>query len=242
MGLMGRAALRSCCSFRRANIPPVARCRQSYEYRHFRYSHALLAQARGRPCAVRRLPAPLRPARGAARALLRARAKPKRDRAIYVWPFERLLRGPDREEAAQPFPARHAGAVVRHGRLQPCLQVLPELGHEQVARNGHARRLRFPRRACVGGARPRLRQRRLHVQRSDRVHGVRDRRRAGLSRSGREDRRGDRRLHVSGASRRFLSVDRRRQRGPEGIHRALLSQGLRIGARAGARYAPLPEA
>ena len=239
---MGRAALRYCRPYRRANIPPVARRRQSYEYRHFRYSHALLAAARRWPRAVRRVPAPLRAARGAARALLRAGAKPRRDRAIYVWPFERFLRGPDREEAAEPFPARHAGAVVRHGRLQPCLQVLPELGHEQVARNGHACRLRVPRRTCVGGARPRLCQCRLHLQRSDSLHGVRDRRRAGLSRGGREDRRGDRRLHVRGASRRFLSVDRRRQRRPEGIHRALLSQGLRIGTRAGARYARLPEA
>ena len=46
---------------------------------------------------------------------------------------------PDREEAAESFPAGHLGAVVRHRRLQSRLQVLPELGHEQVARDGHAR-------------------------------------------------------------------------------------------------------
>ena len=34
-------------------------------------------------------------------------------------PLERLLRRSDREEAAQPLPARHRGPVVRHGRLQP---------------------------------------------------------------------------------------------------------------------------
>ena len=56
-----------------------------------------------------------------------------------------------REEAAQPLPAGHAGAVVRHRRLQPRLPVLPELGHLQVARG----RPRSPRRRRRAGGRPR---------------------------------------------------------------------------------------
>ena len=70
-----------------------------------------------------------------------------------------------------------SGAVVRHGGLQPGLQVLPELGHEQVARDGHARRLGLPGGARGDGAAARLRQRRVHLQRSDHLPGVRDRRR-----------------------------------------------------------------
>ena len=38
-----------------------------------------------------------------------------------------------------------AGALVRHGRLQPGLQVLPELGHHHVARGRHAGRRRVAR-------------------------------------------------------------------------------------------------
>ena len=40
-----------------------------------------------------------------------------------------------------------------------------------------------------------------------------------------QDRRGDRRLHVPGASCRVLSLDGRRQRGPEGIHGAISIAG-----------------
>ncbi|MCK7497974.1 MAG: hypothetical protein MZW92_50065 [Comamonadaceae bacterium] len=36
---------------------------------------------------------------------------------------------PDREEAAQPLLSRQQRALLRHRRLQPGLQVLPELGH-----------------------------------------------------------------------------------------------------------------
>ena len=56
-------------------------------------------------------------------------------------PLVRVLRRPDREEAAQPLPSRLGGAVVRHRRLQPRLQVLPELGHLEVARDRHADRI-----------------------------------------------------------------------------------------------------
>src|SRR5207253_6232415 len=49
-------------------------------------------------------------------------------------PLLRLLHRSDREEAAQSLSPRHAGALLRHGRLQPDLQVLPELGHFESAR------------------------------------------------------------------------------------------------------------
>jgi hypothetical protein len=47
-----------------------------------------------------------------------------------LWALQRILHRPDRKEAAQPFSARHGGAVLRHGRMQSRVQVLSELGHE----------------------------------------------------------------------------------------------------------------
>ena len=69
----------------------------------------------------------------------------RRDRAHDLRPLERVLRRPDREEAAQPLPAGDAGALVRDGRLQPRLPVLPELGHLEVARRRHPRGRRLAR-------------------------------------------------------------------------------------------------
>src|SRR5439155_3224516 len=71
---------------------------------------ALLARARRRPHPVRPLPALLRAPRGPARLLLRPRAREGPDRPHHLRPLERVLRRSDREEAAQPFPARHVGA------------------------------------------------------------------------------------------------------------------------------------
>ena len=101
-----------------------------------RYWHRL----DGRPGPVRRLPALLHAAGRAAGALLRARAGGRRGRPDDLRPLERLLRRPDREEAAQPLPAGIRGPLLRHRGLQPVLQVLPELGHQQVARDREARR------------------------------------------------------------------------------------------------------
>ena len=60
-----------------------------------------------------------------------------------------------RSRSTTSTPAR--GALVRHRRLQPRLQVLPELGHLQVARDGHAdgrrrSRTRSPRAATDSAA------------------------------------------------------------------------------------------
>ena len=90
---------------------------------------------------------------------------------------------PDREEAAESFPARHVGPVVRHGGLQSRLQVLPELGHQQVARDGHARRRGNAEMLADAARSAGLRERRLHVQRSRDLHGVRDRRRGRVPRA-----------------------------------------------------------
>ena len=104
------------------------------------------------------------------------------DRPHHVRAIERLLRRPDREEAAEPLPARLGGAVVRHRRLQPRVPVLPELGHLQVEGDRHARGRRVARRSRRTAAAPRLPQHRVHVQRPDDLHGVRDRRRRRVSR------------------------------------------------------------
>jgi hypothetical protein len=72
---------------------------------------AVLAPPAGRARTVRRVPAGVQAARGRPRAVLRAGALRRRDRADHLRALQRLLRRPDREEAAQPLPARHAGAV-----------------------------------------------------------------------------------------------------------------------------------
>src|SRR5262245_15386655 len=84
----------------------------------------LLASAYRRADPVRCLPALLQAARGPARPVLRARATRRRDRAHHLWALVRLLHRSDREEAAQSFPPRDTGAVVRHRGLQSHLQVL----------------------------------------------------------------------------------------------------------------------
>ena len=69
-------------------------------------SHEVLARARRRADPVRRVPARLQAARGPAGRVLRARPRGRPGRAHDLRPVERLLRRPDREEAAQPLPAR----------------------------------------------------------------------------------------------------------------------------------------
>ncbi len=123
----------------------------------------LLDEAGRRPDRVPRLPALLPSARRPARPVLRA-ARPRGRRghgADRLRPLDRLLRRPDREEAAEPFPAGLLGAVVRHGRLQSRLRLLPELGHLQEPRDGAAeflrpagRRSRAPPKAWAAPASP----------------------------------------------------------------------------------------
>src|SRR5581483_317502 len=114
-------------------IPFTGKARYlSYEDTATRHDCAdqVLARAGGWAHSVRCLPARLPPPRGPARPLLCARPAGPSDRPDHLWPFQRLLRGPHREEAAQPLPARLLGALLWHGGVQPGLQVLPELGHQ----------------------------------------------------------------------------------------------------------------
>ena len=83
---------------------------------------------------LRTLPARLPASAGHARLLLRPRKPRRPDGLDHLRPQHRLLRRSDREETAEPFLSGHVGALVRHGGLQPGLQVLPELDHLEVAR------------------------------------------------------------------------------------------------------------
>ena len=164
----------------------------------------VLASAARRADAVRRVPARLQAARGAARALLRPGPESMtRSCSTTYGRSSGLLRRSDGEEAAQPLPARVAGALLRHRGLQPRVPVLPELGHLQVARDRHARR-----RGLAGGPR----------------HGRRARSAAAASRSRTTTRRSSWSTRstsptraANGASRRSRSrrLHERRSRGAE---------------------------
>ncbi len=97
-----------------------------------------------------------------------------------------------------------AGALVRDGRLQPRLQVLPELGHLQVARDGHAGRRRLARGARGRGRAARLPERRLHLQRPGHLPRVRRRHGDGLPGARDQDGGRDRRVRLPRAARRAL--------------------------------------
>ena len=189
---------------------------------------------------MRRLPQGVPAERRPARPLLRARAPGRRDRPHELRPEQRILRGPDREEAPEPFLPGLVRPLVRHGRLQPGLPVLPELGHLEVPSSRHARGFRIPRAHRRLRRVARLPERRLHLQRSRRLHGIRDRRGRGVPRTGHQVRRRDRGLHVAGAACRDVQVHGRRQRRPQGVHGGLLPEGLRGAPRAGSRDARVP--
>ena len=102
------------------------------------------------------------------------------------------------------------------------LQVLPELGHQQVAGDREAVRRGVARADRPRGQVARLPERGLHVQRPDDLPRVRDRRREGLPRARHPDGGRHRRLHLRGAAQGPLRAHRRRERGPEGLHREVL--------------------
>jgi hypothetical protein len=72
------------------------------------------------------------------------------------------------------FPAGVGSAVVRHGRVQPGLPVLPELGHLQVAGDRHAGRPGGTAGHRSGRRPAGVPQRRIHLQRPGHLPGVRD--------------------------------------------------------------------
>ncbi len=106
----------------RCPVGPAAENEGDEEDRLGRRHHAraarnpLLASALRRPRAVRRLSPPLPPARGPAGPLLRTDERGRRRRPHHVRPLERVLRRPDREEAAQPLPPGYRSALVRDRR------------------------------------------------------------------------------------------------------------------------------
>ena len=175
------------------------------------------------------MPALLQDASGAARLVLRAPcARGWRGHGAHrLRPFDRLLRRSDREEAAQSLPARLLGAVVRHRGLQPRLRLLPELGHFQEPRDGASQRARNARDDRAGRRAARVRQRRLYLQRSGRLHGICPRHGRSLPRARRQECRRHRGLRLRGAAQAPLRRDGRRERRSQGLHRALLRQTLR---------------
>src|SRR5665811_1986704 len=115
---------------------PVSRATPSRRSR--RHDRPLVARARRRSHPVRRLPPRVPAPRRATRVLLRTGPRGRRDGPDHIWEVVGLLHRPHREEAARALPPRNVRAVVRHRRLQPRLQVLPELGHVQGPRDGPA--------------------------------------------------------------------------------------------------------
>ena len=207
------------------------------------HQRRLLDEARGRTDRMPPLPALLPYAPGPPGPLLRqAGARGRRGHgADRLRPLDRLLRRSDREEAAEPLPARLLGPLVRHGGLQPRLLLLPEPRHFQEPRS------RAPEFRCdAGDDRPRrgaagLRQRRLHLQRPGHLHGIRARHGGRLPRERDQERRGDRGLRLRGAAQAPLCRHGRRECRSQGLHRALLREALRRLARAGARDAQISD-
>ena len=144
---------------------------------------AVLARARGRARAVRRVPARV-PLHEGQRGFCFVRAREGGEVVLTTYGRSSgFCVDPIEKKPLNHFLPGHVGALVRHRGLQPRLQVLPELGHLEVARDRHAGRRRL-----AGGARRRgrpagLPQRRLYLQRPGDLPRVRDRRRRRLSRA-----------------------------------------------------------
>src|SRR6266545_7317233 len=92
----------------------------------------VLAPTGRRAGAVRRLPAGVPAARGAARPVLHPGPGRRPGGVHLVRSVQRVLPRPGGEEAAEPLPAGVLGALLRHRRLQPGLQLLPELGPRET--------------------------------------------------------------------------------------------------------------
>jgi pyruvate formate lyase activating enzyme len=73
------------------------------------------------------------------RGLCFVRAAEAGEIVLKTWgPLVRILRRPDREKTAQPLSSWNAGAVFRHGGMQPLLLLLSEPRHFQEPRNRYA--------------------------------------------------------------------------------------------------------
>ena len=201
------------------------------------FGRLVARRSRERADRLRPLPAGVQPQAGRPRLLLRPPEPRRRDGADDLRAEHRVLHRPDREEAAEPFLSRHERPVVRHGRLQPRLQVLPELGHLEVARGRAAERGRDARGDRRGRAEARLPERRLHLQRPGHLGRVRDRDGPGLPRGGDQDGRRHGGLHHARGAGTVLRGDGRGQRRPQGVHRGVLPAHHLLAPAAGARHA-----
>src|SRR5574340_55947 len=125
---MGMRAASRHVSLNRWYNPPVPG-----DHNNVRSRYEILASTGRRPHSVRSLSTILHAPGRAAGALLRPGTAAGPDRPDDIRAIQWILCRSNREEAPVPFPARYTGLVVRDCRVQPRLQVLPELGYEQVA-------------------------------------------------------------------------------------------------------------
>jgi pyruvate formate lyase activating enzyme len=157
------------------------------------------------------------------------------DGADHLRPLVGLLHRPDREEAAQPLLPRLSDSVLRHRRLQPGLQVLPELGHLEVARHGPPDGRASPE-GIAAAASPTARKSVAFTYNDPVIFAE-----YAMDTADACHARGIKTVAVTAgymhpARRASSSQDGRRQRRPQGLHRRLLRQALRRPPAARARH------
>ena len=140
-------------------------------YAYSRTRHALLALDRRWAHSVRCLPARVQATRRSARRCASSAAmKAARREALTYGRSSGFCVDPIEKKPLNHSTCRaRVDPVVRHRRMQSGLQVLPELGHQQVARDGHARRISAtPETIATRRCSSRLQERRVHLQRPGR--------------------------------------------------------------------------
>ena len=164
--------------------------------------------------------------RRATRSLLRADESSKRSGSHHLWALHGLCRGPGRKKAAQSLPSGFFHPLFRHGRLQPHLQILPELAHEQSAPHGSINGPGVPHADLTDGRASRLQKCRLYLQRPDHLPGICHGYREKLPGAGYPFRGGNLRLHPWEGAQGILQRDRRRQCRSKRVHRRFLQKAL----------------
>ena len=98
----------------------------------------ILASTRRWTHPVRHLSALLHTARRATRVLFCPSAAAGSNRPDDLWALQRILCRSDRKKTAEPLLARHLGTLLWNRGVQSLMQILPELGHEQVTGDGYS--------------------------------------------------------------------------------------------------------
>ena len=178
-------------------------------------------------------------ARRSAWRVFRAPAHGRRHGADHLRPLVGFLHRPNREKTSQPVLSRFERTVLRHGGMQSRLQVLPELGHLQVARDGYADGSGVATRHRRSGAARGMPERRIYLQRPGDLRRVCNGHRGRLSGAGDQIGCRHRGLHGRGSATRLLRQDGCRECGPQRLHRRVLREAVRRALTAGARYAGL---